>query len=100
MTATGQAADVIAFVASIAAARQEATPEQLDEMKRKLVPQLIAMRVTGKIDGAKAVLAEIMGHDWRPHGELNLSTQQAETLLKQGIAERGHDPETILGPPR
>ncbi|WP_037141751.1 hypothetical protein [Rhodococcoides fascians] len=100
MTATEQAAEVMAFVARIAAARKEATTAQLDEMKRKLIPQLVVMRVSGRIDGAKTVLAEIMGHDWRPEGELNLSTQQAETLLKQGMAERGHDPETILGPPR
>lgn len=100
MSATGQIGEIVAFVARVAAARQDATPEQLDEMQRKLVPQLVAMRATKSIDGAKTVLREIMGAEWRPQGELAVSPDSALILVEQGLRERGHDPETVFAPPK
>ncbi|OZC80570.1 hypothetical protein CH274_15480 [Rhodococcus sp. 06-418-5] len=100
MSATGQIGEIVAFVATVAAARQEATPEQLEELQRKLVPQLTAMRVTKSIVGAKTVLAEVMGADWKPRGELAVSPESALTLVEQGLRERGHDPETVFAPPK
>ncbi|WP_032389237.1 hypothetical protein [Rhodococcoides fascians] len=100
MSATGQMGEIVAFVARVAAARQEATPEQLEELQRKLVPQLAAMRVTKSIQGAKTVLAEVMGADWKPRGELDVSPESALTLVEQGLRDRGHDPETVFAPPK
>ncbi|WP_032376783.1 hypothetical protein [Rhodococcoides fascians] len=100
MSATGQIGEIVAFVATVAAARQEATPEQLEELQRKLVPQLTAMRVTKSIQGAKTVLAEVMGAEWKPRGELAVSPESALTLVEQGLRERGHDPETVFAPPK
>ncbi|OZF33183.1 hypothetical protein CH296_11140 [Rhodococcus sp. 14-2496-1d] len=100
MSATGQIGEIVAFVATVAAARQEATPEQLEEMQRKLVPQLVAMRATKSIDGAKTVLREIMGAEWKPRGELAVSPESALTLVEQGLRERGHDPAVVFAPPK
>lgn len=100
MSATGQIGEIVAFVARVAAAREEATPEQLEELQRKLVPQLMAMRATKSIEGPKTVLREIMGADWKPRGELAVSPESALTLVEQGMRERGHDPETVFAPPK
>lgn len=100
MSATTDIGDTLAFIARIAAARRDATPTQLDDMQRLLVPQLIAMRATRNTTGAKTILAEIMGPDWQPSGDLNLTGDSAITVLTEGMRARGHNPADLLGPPR
>lgn len=100
MSATADIGDTIALIARIAAARREATPAQLDDMQRRLVPQLIAMRANRNTTGVKTVLTEIMGPNWQPSGDLNLTGESAITLLTEGMRARGHNPADLLGPPR
>lgn len=66
MSATADIGDTIAYVARLAAARQEATPTQLDAMQRLLVPQLIATRANHNITAANTVSPR----SWAPTGNL------------------------------
>ncbi|AVO25166.1 hypothetical protein KHQ84_gp176 [Rhodococcus phage Finch] len=59
------------IVLTVGAAQQEATPEQREQLKTRLLPyvQSDAYVKLGREEPIWAMLADIMGRDWKPSGE-------------------------------
>lgn len=84
------------LIAGIAAATTEATPEQRDAMKDRLVGRLTTIRdmdkanrrgeLDAEITECRRILTEIMGADWEPRGD---------NPVARAIRERGANPADL-----
>ncbi|MFC9555563.1 hypothetical protein ACFTWF_32530 [Rhodococcus sp. NPDC056960] len=97
MTATDQIGRTLSFIMKVAAARQDATPDQLLQLRDRLVPRLREFQATGDTTLCEAILREIMGADWKPTGQFALGPGAALGHFTDEMRARGHDPNTILG---
>lgn len=62
-------AKVMTFIYVLSAARHDATPAQLAELREHVVPEVKKFRVTGDPAPVVKRIREIMGADWQPTGE-------------------------------
>lgn len=62
--------DTMALVLFIGAARAEATPEQLEQLRERVKPAMHGRyKRTGDESEVRAIVADIMGADWEPNAE-------------------------------
>lgn len=72
MTATAVGINaVVGFAYTVAAARQDATPHQLTQLRKRIVPLLKSNPRLLVSDPQRLTdeLADIMGPDWKPSGQ-------------------------------
>jgi hypothetical protein len=63
-------AESLRLVLLVGAARADAAPDQLDALRERIPAAMRGQYVsTGDEAEVRAVLLEVMGHDWKPSGQ-------------------------------
>lgn len=78
-------------VSLIAAARQDANPEQLRRLKAALAPFLRDSRRILETDQIREKLAAVMGKDWKPTGEWAQGATNPMPEVEMQARARGFD---------
>jgi hypothetical protein len=87
VTATGQIGQIVAFTARLAAATNEATEQQKADLTRRIIPIMKTRPL--RIDRAEDELLGVMGRDWHPVGELDVTPASALSSVYAEAESRG-----------
>lgn len=92
--------DMLALVCTVAAATEDATPDQKRALEA-VVPDFQRLRTSRDPDliaQLERTIERIMGPTWKPSGRWATARQDAHQIINDGIRSRGHDPAQLFAP--
>jgi hypothetical protein len=88
--------ETLGLVFTIASAREDATPAQLNDL-RALVPELRMFKLSRDDTRIRAKLRDIMGDSWRPSSEWQAGIDDPLGRIGQELLKRGVSAKDVFG---